>query len=243
MKLKSDQLELRGALSRKEDPMDIQPLKVDESKNVLLDIRKISDYLLELKKEIYKAVDVGYDDVSCLQELGNKTNMHCFHEIPSEFFEAVYTFQTFDEQGKSHKNRKQTFIDTGIMINEMDMKIKLDADQQFLYDVGKMIAAINSSLSQLNRVESLINRGHYEEASGATAIISEYIDAVLQSAREAPFIELVPNQDKIKKFPSSISEAITSLLSWLKNLWKSDRDIQKEKCEEMQDKYSSKPEL
>lgn len=244
MQVKTDKLTLQGALSPREDPSDVVDWTETDSSSALSEIVKIRGYLEQLKNEIYQAIDAGYEDVSCFNEIGNATTHHCFNQKPSIFFEAAYAMQTFDEQGSPLENRRQPFINAGEFLNEYFKNTNLatlDADQRFLNDAGKMIGAINSSLSQLNRVESHINQKNHTSASAGAGAISGCIQAIIESSREASFIKLVPNQTTIEKMLASLREGFESFKSFFKNINKSTNVIHKDQCEEMKSNYPPSP--
>jgi hypothetical protein len=113
----------------------------------------------------------------------------------------------------------------------------LNGDQKFLNDAGKMIGAINSSLSQLNRVEDLITSDKYELAAAAIPVLQGCFEAVNDSARSSLFIEVIPNQNFIMKLLFSFAHVISSLISNIKNLAKSKDEVDKELFQEMRSTY------
>lgn len=242
MKVKKDKLSLRGALTPSEDPTDVKVFDQSDKDSALSAVKTLRGYLLQLKDEIYRALDAGCENFTCFNAVDGGAHNSQLIDKPSLFLEQAYALQQFDTHGQAIENRKQSYIAAGLAISKFcdTHSGRLDADQQFLNDAGKMVGAINSAVSQLNRVEALINSGKNELVGAAIPGIQGCFQAVTDSAEESQFIKVIPNQKLIMQWLSSIVDAISTFFSAVKNVAKSKDAVDKALFQEMRSGYEPK---
>ncbi len=236
MKMKEEEINI---------PSKFQSLEIEEgviaASEVIKNQAKIGEYvnssrlhLEALKAELYKVLDAGYTTAKHYkidQELEADFNV-----LPSVFLEKAFTIQTFDEQGKAIPNRNQEYINAGTAFgNYCDANNHpLNEDQLLSNDASKIIGTVNTALSVLNRLESNMNTGKYQEAGAALTSLEAFIGSVKEQAGNSQLVTMVPNQNMIQKIISGLSDLITSI----RNIGKSEEQKSLEKFTSFKTKYN-----
>ncbi len=114
-------------------------------------------YLEKVVQQCKDAIDMKVKNVRCLQVLDpNQTlEQDILDGKASDFLQKAYTSQTYDESNTAVENRVQNCIEMGKYLN--NNLNSLTGEQLLFYDYGKAIGALNNGISQMNRVEKLIN--------------------------------------------------------------------------------------
>ncbi|MDR3501747.1 MAG: hypothetical protein P4L79_04115 [Legionella sp.] len=203
-------------------------------------------HLMDLKKELYKILDAGYATAELYQVNPNSTAD--YSKKPSEFLEKAYTIQEYDEQGVGIENRDQPYIKAGTDFTRYcgDNASRLSQDHLLLDDAGKMIGAINSALSQLNKIEASLvkakeNADEYEIIGGAFPVLVGCIDTVLDSAKESKLIKEAPTESKgvISKILAGLTNILVSIRDFFANFGKSEEQRNKDKFSGFKEQYKS----
>ncbi len=109
-----------------------------------------------------------------------------------------------------------------------------------------MIAAINTALSQLNKVEAGLtiaaskqDMDVYEEAGAKFNEIPSTIKVVFDTAEKSNLVKVIPNQTVLQKLWSGLSDIANKIKGFFTNLSKSDSQQYKEKFTAVRDKYEA----
>lgn len=157
MKLKQSKLKIPN-LTSDEDELVIDASIIEANKEQLEQYLAITQsHLEQLKREIYSVLDTGFQDPHGYKVLGtNKTIVK-----PSDFLEKAYTIQlsSQSDSGKHIENRHQDYINAGLAFSAYcnENSDTLDADTILLNDAGKLIGVINSILSSIIRIKSIVD--------------------------------------------------------------------------------------
>ena len=243
-----------------------KPLQVDVNVEVIKNNkRKIQSYiadarehLMSLKKELYKTLDVGIENAwsYSLRDIPDVN----YDDKLSDFLEKAYAGQEFDKEGKALENRFQSYINAGIDFTKFceEGGDEITPDHIFLNDAGKLVGAINSAISQLNRAETQLKKAEKVEAEAAESdkhitqveVDKEYenvgliarqfgtmVDTVLEGAQNSKIMEVIPNQISWKQICSSIVDAFKSLGNYFSNLGKSQAEVEESQTGKYRQEY------
>lgn len=160
-------------------------------------IQSSREHLEDLKEEIYRTIDENYPDKTDTFET-DPDSLADYSTKPSVFMEKAYTIQCYDKTGKELENREQAYINAGKDFSQYcrDNADNMTDVEVVLNDAGTMIAAVNSTLSQLNKVEAHLVKNEYEIAGGALPVLPYCIQAVLNSANESKLVEISIKENK-----------------------------------------------
>lgn len=194
-------------------------------------------HLDSLKKEIYSTIDAG--DLKSLEYKTTEEDDGVNYEVaPSIFLEKAYCLQTYDKQGKGLANREQPYINAGLAFATSCNGPHLDSRKKLLNDTGKMIGAINSALSQLNKVEAQLLLGKFDEVGGLIPVLDRCITTVLDTAKDSAMIDIIPNQNFIQKVLSGLADVLGRLKGFLSNLGKSETEQYRDKFFKIKNQYN-----
>jgi hemoglobin-like flavoprotein len=203
-------------------------------------------HLMNLKKELYKVLDAGYATAELYQV--NPDSTADYSKKPSEFLEKAYTIQEYDEHGVGIENRDQPYIKAGTDFTRYcnTNESRLSQDHLLLNDAGKMIGAINSALSQLNKIEASlvkakVDSDEYEIVGGSFPVLEGCIDTVMDNAKESKLIKEAPSESKgfLANILSGLANTVSNIRDFLANLGKSEEQINKDKFSDFKQQYKS----
>lgn len=203
-------------------------------------------HLMDLKKELYKILDAGYATAELYQVSPDSTAD--YSKKPSDFLEKAYTIQEYDDEGVGIENRDQPYIKAGTDFTRYcnTNERTLNGDQLLLNDAGKMIGAINSALSQLNKIEASLVKAkadadEYEIVGGAFPVLEGCIDTVMDNAKESKLIKEAPSESKgfIANILSELTNTLSNIRDFFANLGKSEEQKNKEKFSDFKQQYQS----
>ena len=242
MKIKAEKINL---------PSSLQSLRNNEeemvsTEDVIKNEAKISEYInasrlhLEaLKVELYKVLDAGH-----LTAEHYKTDLNSLADFsvkPSVFLEKAFTMEAYDAEGKGIENRDQPYINAGTQFAKYceNNASTLNEDQLLSDDASKIIGAVNTAISQLNKVEARLKLTEYERAAGALSTLPEIIDTVIDQAAQSKLVAMVPNQSIIQKIMSGLSDLVKSIGTFLSNIGKSEEQKNIENFSSFKEQYKA----
>ncbi|AHE67272.1 hypothetical protein [Legionella oakridgensis] len=251
MKVKIDKIQTPSLVSSSEDQYQVSSVDaatVERNQSQMRSyISTARAHLESLKQELYKTLDASGLSPAILQANGSLPAGADTSLPLSAFLEKAYTVQTYSDEGEPIINREQPYIDTGKQFAKFcdewhPPRVPLTTDQILLNDAGKMIASINTALSQLNKVEATLtiarkDPAEYERAGLQFQQIPNAITTVLDSASQSKFVEVVPNQTVLQKIWSGLSELASKIGSFFSNLGKSETQQYREKFSAIREKY------
>lgn len=204
-------------------------------------ISECKTHLESLREELYKILDAGLDNAAFFRT--DETSPIPYTEItPSSFLKKAYTVQEYDPNGNGVENRDQPYIKAGLAFTGFCEKKgdSLSQEQQLLADAGKQAAAINTAISQLNRIEMELQQGNYENVFFFKDTISTVTNTVIDAAKDSKIIQTIPNQTNVQKILSGIVDIAKKIGDFFSNFGKSSTQQFKERFDDMKDKFKTK---
>ena len=224
MKIKTDHI--KSPKIGSEDELIIPEKSIEENEREITKyVNNARTSLQRLKTELYDIIDAGYSP-----EL-------------SAFLEKAYTVQNYDSNGNAIENREQAYINAGTnFANYCEAnKDSITIDQKLVNDAGALVGAINSALSQLNKVEAGMNTADYERVGGEMAVVPHCIQTVIDTANNSMIAEVVPEQSRFQSFLSEIKDIFENINQFVKNLTKSKQEVHQEKFKAIKERYNEMP--
>ncbi len=205
-------------------------------------------HLNALKKELFQAIrgsgytvaDLGLSEED-LKKPDKGEDDNFFSKATPEtslesFFNKAYTVQEFDkETHKGIENRYQHYIYAGEQFTEKcEQSEELSGKQKFINDAGKMLGAINTSISQLNHIENDLRTENYDQAGGKVGVLLGCFKTVTATANETEFAKVTTNPSRVERILAAISESYQSF----KNFFKSSSEIDQQKFSDLGKEYN-----
>ncbi|MBA2649957.1 MAG: hypothetical protein H0U75_10275 [Legionella sp.] len=177
----------------------------------------------KVKAELYDLLDVSYTNALIFDI--EETNNKIFFVKPSLFLERAYLKQTYNSEGDPITNRDQSYIKAGVRFNRsVDNKTTTTTDGVFLNACGDVINVMNSLLSQINKVEAYIIKKDFESVALLLPSIDQWFQGLLDVAHKKNVIEIV-RLGKFQTFLSELCEHFKQFIDYLKNINKSEKEI------------------
>jgi hypothetical protein len=231
MKLKTDKLdgskiipdvnESEGAAAVAKNEVELQTY-----------ISECRKHLESLRDEIYKTLDAS------LFKVKNDSPVPFTGISPSDFLKKAYTVQEYDAEGKGIENRHQPYIQAGMDFTKFCESNTLSDEQKLLADASSQTAAINTAISQLNRLEMYLKTKDYESVYTLKGTINSGAKTVLETAKDSKMIQTIPNQNFVQKILASIAETVGKIGSFFSNIGKSETQKFKDRFEAVKDKVA-----
>ncbi|MCC5792695.1 MAG: hypothetical protein JJT82_08845 [Legionellaceae bacterium] len=202
-------------------------------------MKEAQGHLEALKKELYKTIDAGFDDASGYN-LNPGVETACNYAVkPSEFLEKAYTIQAYGADGEFLDNRDQPYINAGLEFAQYcDDPIKQPTSEQiFLNDVGRLVSAINSTLSQINKTQHSLKNGDSDEVAFHAGLVGDYAQIVLGSAEESKIVDVIPNQGVFDKVLSGLKNFVDGIKQFFANIGKDKNEMHVAAFQKIKEKY------
>ena len=141
------------------DPMNSEnlgDLSERELKELSEYISNSRQYLEQIKAQCYQHIDSKYRDSMVLESYADENNPETFSVKPSVFLEQAYAVQAYDKENQLITNRSQIHINTGTSFGKHcdENEASLSTEERDFNEVGKLVGAINTAISQMNHIES-----------------------------------------------------------------------------------------
>ncbi|MFC3909551.1 hypothetical protein ACFORL_10765 [Legionella dresdenensis] len=139
---------------------------------------------------------------------------------PAQLLAKAYTVIEFDKNGRPRNNREQVYIDFGEKFATYchDNPTKLTRTQTLLNEVGIIISASNSVISQMNVITDKIHsKKDKEEITMAIYALKLHINNLTNILTHSPILKIEPAwkiavREQWKKFKEWIFEVIDNML-------------------------------
>ncbi|KTD57300.1 hypothetical protein [Legionella shakespearei] len=237
MKLKKDKLDGSHIIPTVDDPEGFAAAVEKNEGELQAYITECRSHLESLRDAIYKTLDAGLDNASLFQAK-NDSPVPFAGITPSAFLKKAYTVQEYDAEGNGIENRDQPYIQAGLDFTKFCESESLSDEHKLLADASSQTAAINTAISQLNRLEMCLKKKDYEKVYILKETIDNGAQTVLETAKNSKMIQTIPNQNFVQKILSSIAEAVGKIGGFFSNLGKSETQKFKERFTEVKDKVA-----
>ncbi len=249
MKIKKEKITLPSQMESLIEVSEDNPIETISGNDVQQNEATIRDYintsrrhLSALKEELYKVLDAGFATSKLYKTNPNSTVD--FNVKPSVFLEKAFTVQAYDEHGAGIENRHQPHIKAGTDYSNYCEKNlnSFSNDQLLANDASNLIGSINSTISQLNKVEASLVRAakdqnEYELAGGAIPVIKGCIENLINQAEQSKIVKVIPDQNIIEKILSGLSNIASSFGKLFSTIGKSEEQQNKEKFASYKEQY------
>lgn len=190
-------------------------------------LNQTKTYLEKISSNCAKLIDDGKTNSTIIDNFLKKNGIEntndaiIFQDKPSVFLNKAYTRQTFHEDNEKNQNRFQPYINAGLNFTEcFDKSVlkmtKMTEDEKLFYDVGTMIAAINTVLSQIDRVISQLNQNEVNDDGVLAVMIPTLfpaLEALSDEVKKSPIMET----DFFSNLRNDLMEVLENVLNWIVN--------------------------
>lgn len=238
MKLKTDKLDGSKIIPDVNDQEGAAAVEKNQGE-LQAYISECRNHLVSLREEIYKTLDAGLDNAS-LFKAKDDSPIPFDGITPSAFLKKAYTVEEYDAKGKGIENRDQPYIQAGMDFTKFCESNTLSDEHKLLADASSQTAAINTAISQLNRLEMYLKRKDYESVYVLKGTINSGATTVLETAKDSIMIQTIPNQTFVQKILSSIADTVGKIGNFFSNLGKSETQKFKERFDDVKEKLAQK---
>lgn len=236
MKLKTDKLDGSKIIPNVDEPEGAAAVAKKEAE-LQTYISECRQHLESLRDEIYKTLDAGLDNAS-LFKAKHDSPVPFAGISPSDFLKKAYTVQEYDAEGKGIENRDQPYIQAGMDFTKFCESNAISDEQKLLADASSQTAAINTAISQLNRLELNLKNKDYERVYVLRDTINSSAKTVLETAKDSKMIQTIPNQNFVQKILASIADTVGKIGGFFNNIGKSETQKFKERFDAVKEKVA-----